>query len=98
MPAPRKSVTAWWLMWPDIRLIGCKKAGIFLGVVAAPIIKLRRRWVMMPDRFLHVRQLRAVLKGGRDEGRAHRMCRVAAPEANPRRVFRTMRRLIASAR
>ena len=41
----------------------------------------------MPGRLLHVLQLRAVFERGGDEGRAHRVRRVAAPKADRRRVF-----------
>src|SRR5438552_1474405 len=41
----------------------------------------------MPGRFLHVFELRAVLKRGRDEGRAHRVRRVAARKPDLAGVF-----------
>ena len=41
----------------------------------------------MPGRLLHVLQLRAVLKRGRDEGRAHRVGRVTTRQADLRCVF-----------
>ena len=46
-----------------------------------------RRWVAMAGRLLHVLQLRAVLKRRGDEGRAHRVCRVAARKADLGGIF-----------
>jgi hypothetical protein len=50
-----------------------RKAGCLFGIIPASIVELCRRWIAMPGGLLHVLQLRAVLKRGGDEGRAHRL-------------------------
>jgi hypothetical protein len=51
--------------------VGRKEAGGLFGIIPAPVVKLRRRWIAVPCRLLHVLQLRTVLKRGGDEGCAH---------------------------
>src|ERR1700756_1721974 len=70
---------------PD--LISSKETCCLLRIIPPPIVELGRARVTMASGFLHVFELSAVFERGGDEGSAHRMCRVAAIEAERGGIF-----------